>query len=303
MQEYEAQSLFQRFREEKIPFLPLKGYQTRKLYPHPEARFSCDLDVFYDKKDEKKVGEILKEEGFSFVIENAVHQEWKKDSVTIEMHYSLTEQGSTFEEYYQDVWKRLRLVDGTEYAFKKEDEYVYFLAHAAKHLLGGGIGVRTILDGYMYEKKLSLDKAYLENELKKVGLEKLSTLVQDLASAWFDDGEETPNVKFFGDFVLSSGIYGTRSNYVVTSNEPSKKGTKGRYLLQAIFPRYRNMRSWYPVIKKCPLLLPFVWVYRWFEVLLTRRKSFAKIIKDVDGIEEEHINAIQKIKEMTGLVL
>ena len=301
LQEYYTEALFAKFREAGVAFLPLKGYYTRKLYPTPEARSSCDLDVFYDVSQKDTVKKIFEEEGFSFKIENATHQEWVMDKIIVEMHYALVGQVPKLDKYYQDVWKRLQVKEGTEYVFSKEDEYIYFLVHAAKHFVGGGIGVKTVLDNYLYREKVAFDEAYLRTELSKLGLEKFADCLGELSSAWFGGLEEKVDTAFLGDYVLSSGSYGTRRNLALGAETGSVGAAKRKRFLSAVFPRYRDMKSWYPIVKKVPILLPFVWVYRWFEVLFTRKKSFAKIARDMKGIDERGIRAMKKIKEMTRL--
>ncbi len=303
LRDYHAERLFVKFRAAGIPFLPLKGYYTRRLYPNPEARSSCDLDVFYDVSKKAAVKKIFEEEGFSFQIENATHEEWVKDNIIVEMHYALVGQAPKFDKYYQGVWSRLQVKEGTEYVFSNEDEYVYFLVHAAKHFTGGGIGVKAVVDNYLYRNKIVLDEVYLQEQLRALGLEKFAACLDKLSEAWFGGKEEGEETAFLGDFVLSSSAYGTRRNLALSADARSVGAAKRSLFFSAVFPHYRNMKSWYPILKKAPCLLPFVWVYRWFEVLFTRRKSFAKIARDVKGIDENGVRAMKKIKEMTGLTL
>lgn len=51
-----------------------------------------------------------------------------------------------------------------EYVFKEEDFYIYFMVHTYKHLAGGGMGLRTILDVYLY---LIKNKEWIFLMLKK----------------------------------------------------------------------------------------------------------------------------------------
>jgi len=302
LQDYAAQELFEKFKQSDIPFLPMKGYNTRKLYPNPEARSSCDLDLFYEKSKKEALDEIMKEEGFSFVIENAAHQEWEKGPVTVETHYALSGQAAAYDKYYDDVWERLNVVEGSQYAFSKEDEYIYFIVHSAKHLIGGGIGVRTVLDAYLYVQE-DLDYDYVNDQLRTLELQKFEAQLSNLARSWFGGEKETAETEFFGAFVLSSGTYGNRSNLAASGGADSVAGAKGRHLWFSLFPRYRDMKSWYPVVKKFPPLLPFVWVYRWFEVLFTHRKGIVSVAKDVQRIDKRRLGAMKKLKEMTGLPL
>ncbi|MBQ8428254.1 MAG: nucleotidyltransferase family protein [Clostridia bacterium] len=301
LQDYYAEELFRRFQEKKLPFLPMKGYHTRRLYAQPEARSSCDLDVFYDQKDKDEIEKIMTEVGFSFVIEAQNHQEWAKDSVAVEMHYALLSQVPLFDEYYQNVWDRLTVVEGSEYAFCKEDEYIYHLVHAAKHMAHSGFGVRTVLDTYLYVKKIKFDKVYLDGELKKLGLYQFTVQLERLANVWFGGVDEDDEMRFLGGFVLSCGAYGNRRNLALRGDGTSVGRAKRKHLWKAIFPAYRDMRAWYPIVKKAPITLPFVWVYRWFEVLFTRRQSISNITGDLKKVDKKGIQGMKKVKEIMGV--
>ena len=301
MQEHFAKEVFAKFSSCSVPFLPIKGFETRKLYPHPEARPSCDMDVLYRESDKDTIEEILKEEGFAFAVENVTHQEWKKEGITFEMHHSLMGQIPQFHEYYQDVWTKLVLVDGAQYAFKKEDGYIYHLVHAVKHLLHSGFGVRTVLDVHMYRKDGDMDETYLSNELEKLGLQKFAMQIEKLAKVWFWGDEEDEETMLFGDYVLSCGTFGSRKNLALKGKGNNAFGAKWKYMIKVIFPPYSSMKYWYPAVKKFPPVLPFVWVYRWFEVLFTRRRSIKKAAKAFSNINSDRLQKMKKIKEMTGV--
>ena len=48
--------------------------------------------------------------------------------------------------------------------------------------------------------------------------------------------------------------------------------TAAGFFLLRIFKPYRRMTIQYPVLKKCPVLLPVFWIWRWATLLLNRRK-------------------------------
>jgi hypothetical protein len=66
------------------------------------------------------------------------------------------------------------------------------------------------------------------------------------------------------DYILSSGTYGTLRNRV--KNDIGKYGTgplgKLRYLLRRIFLPMALVREAFPLFVKCPILLPFLPLYR-----------------------------------------
>ena len=50
-------------------------------------------------------------------------------------------------------------------------------------------------------------------------------------------------------------------------------GGKGRYILSRLFPKVSIMKNTYPVLEKCPVLLPFYYLVRLFSRLRHRKKE------------------------------
>lgn len=298
-QDYYADELFQRLREEKIPFAPMKGRFLRALYPEPTLRTSCDVDVFYDKKDKTAVSAILQELGFAY------DGDWKKGDVTVEMHDELFVVDEIGYEYYKNVWDRLSTDDGVEYRFLDEDFYVYFLAHSAKHFGHAGFGIRTVLDVYFYRaKKTGLDSEYVDCELEKLGLKTFREKIEKLANAWFGDGQADEETEKIGEYVIRCGVFGTSENRALmkgAGKDANVKNTKARYFFKTLFPPYKAMAAKYPFLKKFPIALPFMWVYKWFEVLFTRREKFKQVTKTYQGMSEEEIALVNDVLNITDI--
>lgn len=303
-QEYYAAELMEKLEEKKIPYMPLKGYVLRKLYPAPELRTSCDVDVFYDKKRKEEVKEILSGLGFTEGHEGENHLDWSLDSVTIEMHHELAAQSNVYHPYYQNVFERMVNTEGYRYDFTPEDFYIYFLVHAAKHFAHGGFGIRTVLDIWIYRKKKALNEQYLNSELEKVQLLKFKNAIEDLAEYWFGEKEFTEELAVLHEYVLTCGTYGQRSNSAaIGGDSESVKKTKFKFLMRTLFPSLRTMRTMYPVLKKAPILLPFTWVARWFAVLFKRRKNVGAVIHAMNGIDGERIEKVEKVMAITDIPL
>ena len=303
-QDYYFDKLYKALIKEKIKFMPLKGKKLRELYPDQTARTSCDIDVFYDRTKSKQVYTILTDMGFKCEGKGANHSTWHKGVVTLEMHHALAENNEEFNKYYKNVWDRLKTDDGIRYQFSNEDFYIYFLVHSTKHFESAGFGIRTILDIYLYTTKVELDREYLNAELNKLGLKKFADCMEELASAWFGDGKLNEKVQLVADYIAESFTYGRNDNRAMMSGakkgKNAKKAKKG-YYIKTLFPPYRSMKSLYPILKYLPFLLPFMWVYKWFEVLLTRRKSFRRVVDNAKAFSDKKIEKINKIKEIAGI--
>jgi hypothetical protein len=62
------------------------------------------------------------------------------------------------------------------------------------------------------------------------------------------------------DYILRGGVYGNMENGFAAKQ--GKKGGRLGYVFSRLFPPFSAMRSRFPILKKCSLLLPVFWVYR-----------------------------------------
>ncbi len=305
-QEYYATEIFSRLKADKISYMPMKGYILRNLYPKPEVRTSCDIDFFYDDTKKQDVEKHLTELGFEQKADSNNHGEWQKDEITVENHHALAENNDVYRAYYQDIWSRLKTTDGVEFSFTDEDYYIYLLVHAAKHFSHGGFGVRTVLDFYVYRTAKKLNEEYLKAEFAKIKLAKFAAEMEKLANVWFGDGAADKNTEFLSEYIFKSGTYGLTENNTLM-NSVSKDGSankaKRNFVWSTVFPRYKNMKTVYPVLKKCPVLLPFMWIYRWFDVLINRRKNIKTAMNKMKGIDDASVRVAQKAIEITEVPL
>ncbi len=90
LRESEMEKVFQEWEENEIPFLPLKGYRIRSLYPSPDERTMLDVDVLVPNDQIPKAGEILTRHGFT------AGKEWRNDihftkppKLILELHFRL----------------------------------------------------------------------------------------------------------------------------------------------------------------------------------------------------------------------
>ena len=58
-QYFSLQEIQQKFEEEQIEHLPLKGAQLKKEYPSPDMRFLTDLDILCQKEQQGKIQTIM----------------------------------------------------------------------------------------------------------------------------------------------------------------------------------------------------------------------------------------------------
>ena len=163
-------AIFDRFEQQGIWYMPLKGAVLKDFYPKYGMREMSDNDILIDPDRSSEVKCVMEELGFealSFGIGN--HDVYYKEpSLGFEMHKELFE-GLFFDQlssYYRNVKERLVKDEGNcfGYHFTPEDLYVYLIAHEYKHYSGGGTGLRSLLDTCVCLKALSLDMEYVRQE-------------------------------------------------------------------------------------------------------------------------------------------
>lgn len=299
-QESEAAALFAALRAENIPFLPMKGIVLRPLYPKPEMRTSCDVDVLYDERRRGDVAAVMERLGFALVGVDANNEEYQKGVVTVETHRHLCIQLPRIDAYYTDVFARLLPVAGSEYRMRDEDFYIYQTVHAMKHFVSGGTGLRTVLDVYVYRhQKPDLDRAYLETELTKIGLWPFHQTLEALAEGWFGGAPLTPDLDDVGDYILGSGVYGQTENRV--ANQTRARGGRFAYLMGRAFPPYRIMKEKYPSLRRFPPALPFYWIGRLFRGIFSRKGDAAREIGAMRRTDPETAQGLQNVMRKAGL--
>ena len=266
----DLKTITQKMEAENIWFMPLKGAVIKDLYPFFGMRQMADLDILFDETRTADVKRIMEDSGFrTEYFGGGPHDVYYKDPVSnFEMHRTLFAKGSQFYEYFRDVRKRLLPVSKCKYAFAAEDFYIYMICHEYKHYSGSGTGLRSLLDTYICLKKSELDMSYIEEEVKKLGIDVYERENRSLAHHLFSGRGLTSGDKRMLRYILSSGTYGTMTHFV-RNRVKENGGSKIRYMTKRFFvpfrksdPEYSNFESQYSQFYKHRVLLPALLVFR-----------------------------------------
>lgn len=261
--------------EQGIWYMPLKGAVLKEFYPGIGLRQMADNDILYDVSRCEDVKSIMEGMGFQTIKygEGAVHDSYHKKPVfNFEMHRQLfgPEHGDSLYSYYRAVKERLVKDEGNlcGWHFSPEDFYLYMISHESKHYANHGTGLRSLLDIYVYLRKVSLNWEYVEEEAKELGLAEFEKQNRMLAMHLFDGEALTEEESKMLDYVYSSGTYGTLENGVKNGIQKNG-GSAVRYALKRFFvpvskknPRYSAYARAYPQFYKYKILLPLLPLYR-----------------------------------------
>ncbi len=201
LMDVEREAIQDFFEENNIWYMLLKGMVIRKYYPAPELREMADNDILFDNKYSKEVYEFMTKRGYKTEDYNkGYHDEYlKPPAYNFEMHRQLvsSKERPKWYEYYKDV-KSILINDANgknQFYFSDNDFYVYFIVHTYKHFLNSGMGLRTVLDVYLYLNNLQdkLDFDYIEEQLKKLDAYDFEQTFRSLAFKMFGENAKECN--------------------------------------------------------------------------------------------------------------
>ncbi len=303
------EELYRRFESSQIRCVALKGAVLKELYPKPELRHMSDIDILIDAAKASEVRKHFEEMGcevLKFDIQGNTDQYLTREGLNFEIKKTLSNESFNMQthKFTQDLLLYARPLPGYDYICRlpNEEHYAYILCHIVKHLIDGGVGVRPIMDVWICKNKMEMDRPKLSRLLKKLKLEKFAENVEHLASVWFGEAEETPLDTELGRYILGSGAFGTQEQRV-TDRILTKTSNKSvvKYIFRRVFPPFRAMRNYFPVLQKIPVLLPFYWIWRIIYAGIFRRKKLSNEIRTVTDIDAEKLQNKAEFYKRCGI--
>ncbi len=282
----------------------LKGSILKDLYPRMEMRQMSDQDILFDTTHREEMRKYMLDRGYDPKGHHDTHHDiYHKDPVyNIELHHTLFELHCDLRlvDYYRNV-KQERMIpdnDGTMgFHFSDEDYYIYMVAHAYKHYMDHGVGLRSLVDVYVYDrKKPNLDWDYIHRECVKLGMDGYEQLCRSVAQKLFRDNAPETLTKEEVDlvhFCAESGTHGSEEGFIhhelKNAGSGGKKvtfGQKCKYLWKRLFPSAKWMRENVRMVRNHPWLLPVAWIVRLFRGIFKRGGHTTKEFRYVMNTEE-----------------
>lgn len=306
----ELERLSEKFEQNQIDYIPLKGCIIKKLYPKSEMRIMGDMDILVRQNQFDDACNVVENLGFvqTDVTENVTA--YNKRFVNFEIHKSLCPPDDPYYDYFKDNWSKafLKEDDKHRYVFSNEDAFIFDFVHLVKHYLSGGVGLRQFIDLWLMLTKIdNLNLEYIVSELEKLELKRFYYNVVATLEAWFGNKEATDMTNFITDITFKSGSFGTsgkRSASVamkVVKKEGKGKNNIFRKIICTVFLPLSAMKTLYPVLEKAPILLPVMWVVRWFKTLFFKRKNITKQISRIQSSTNAAVDSYASELEYVGL--
>ena len=299
------------FTKNQIDYMLLKGSCLKYIYPKTDMRAMGDIDILIKMNQYEKIIPIMENLGYIFHAESTHDLEWDGDA-HIELHKSLIPpQNTDFYGYFGTGWDKAIKSPENPYSYmlSNEEQLIFLFTHFVKHYRSSGIGLRHMTDIWVFRSAHpEIDENKVTKALKSMGLAKFYKNVNATLENWFGGKPATEVTDYITDYIFQSGVFGLGKNSIIFREAIKGKKTGSAasrlgYILKNIFPPYPEMSLAYPVLKRCPFLLPFVWVMRWFKGLIFKRDNMKRQLKGLQYLNSDDIRERKKALEFVGLKL
>ena len=279
--DFELMQIRSVFEEAKLRFLPLKGSVLRALYPAPWMRTSCDIDVLVDEQNLDACVALLCERlGYRAAEHRDYHDIslYAPSGVHLELHFSILEKTPTLDTELSRVWEFASPIAEGAAEHRLTNEFLMFhsVAHAAYHFVGGGCGIRPLIDLYLMTKKLEINNEVLHAHLAACSLERFYEAASALSEVWFGEAKPSDLTDAMQQYLLTGGVYGTAENRI---SMVQASGKTKQQLWQRVFLPYEDLCLQYPILKKHKWFTPICQIRRWGRLFVgkTARRSLREL--------------------------
>lgn len=278
----EYSRLSQELARERIAHMPLKGIVVSDMYPSFGTREISDIDILIDPDAYEAVFNIMSKNGYDVVHYNKTnHDVYQKPPLfTVEMHRTLFDR-----DYYK---KKQAYFDAQNYQLNKDNPYlmqmtiaqtyIYLVTHMHMHYATTGIGLRSLLDIYLFLKdnKDKLDFEAIQNEMQEIGIANYEIKMRNLAEKFLYPDKLLPEEAEELDYYIFSGMSGKKQqlteNLISEWQAEHPNGTKLGYIRKRFALSDRMIRD-DPFYSKHPKLLPLMYVTRPIKAVFTKPKA------------------------------
>ena len=301
----ERKKVFDMMEEKGIWYAPLKGMVLNEYYPRQIMRQMADYDILFDKTKAEELKPAMEELGFVCVKNKKGHHDvyCKSPFIVFEMHRALLPRDYIpyADEYFGALDSRLVRDECRPFSrhLTDEDFYLHLICHMYKHYHRSGIGLRSLLDIYVFNQKKGSepDRQRIGDILRRFQLDAFEAYMRTLSEKVFTcqplNQEELQELAFF----IESKCYGNTDNAVGDKlNHDDSGKSKRRYLLRRIFPDDTYLKNAYPAVHRHKVLYPFLVVYRPFKGIFTERKKLAAEYKAVKAFQKNDVNTKGKFR-------
>ena len=265
-QEYIKAQLQQGLIQAGVPHIFLKGACLKYDYPIPALRTMSDMDILVRVDDYDTIDKVCLQMGGKLETGDGNHRNFHfAGGVKVEFHPNIVHQGSPVGTQINPGWQYAKQEAPTcSMELTEEGFYLSILCHMADHFVDGGIGIRFVLDVWVFRnrRKNAMNREFVERELESFGLLEFTKKIEQLAEVWFGSGQTDPVLEELAEYIITSGSHGLADRAMLNAVSLSKGGSKTSALWSKVFYPREELEARYPWAKGKVWLLPAAWCAR-----------------------------------------
>lgn len=298
------------FKENNIFVVVLKGILLAQLYPHPEARYTSDADLYIRTEDLEKVDSLLELNGFIHYPEKDephvfCYRSEEVPSVFLEIHIRILE---LFYTKHYAVINEMRIddiddtitmnINGIEIAsLNHTNALIYLICHMSKHYITLGTNARQFTDITLYINKYYdlIDWDKVQRFIKGIYLGKF---LYTFLSICYSEFGMTPCLG------IDMDEYTKEAELLVYSILDMHRGANNSVLRRAYYNHKTNfiskdiklLKKRYRYFAECPILLPIAWFHRCIDYLRRKIKNYNIIsFSERKDLTQEKLDILKKL--------
>lgn len=272
-----------------IPYVLLKGAVLCQLYPHPDWRTSCDIDILVPE-EQISAAIFAIEDGTDFHSKQRNYHDVSlvNDHVHLELHFSLKENMPAIDPFLANAWERATPAGhGVLHAFSPEFQLFHIVSHMAYHMVHGGLGIRNFLDLWLLRHSSPADESTLRQLCDQCGILTFYNACLALISAWFDGRTLPGDLTKFEAHCLDGGVFGSES----ASGAARLRGrSRIGHVFRRVFPGKELMLGEFPGLKGRPWRWPWYTFKRWSRLLSKPYRDIAR--SELSGLKNTQTESV-----------
>lgn len=289
--------------------LPYKGILLKDYYPEASMRYMTDIDLLYlpPDGDHGRVRRAMESLGYTteqFGV--GVHDVYHMPPImSVELHRVIFSPEA--DGYLSNADYMAAATPDAEGVLQLPLSHLYFasLTHLVKHLRTDAADLRSVIDLYLLDRAMSREQRKAANALiHTASLTQTDSTLQAVARFLLEDQAPDADTQACAQYLLCAIADSRHADAKYLNSyrgEGSVASGKLRYLLHLVLPGYGYMKKAYPILGKCPPLLPLLWPWRWLDVLLHQRGRAKQAVRRFDGLDRDAADRERKILSLFGL--
>lgn len=277
------------FRQAGVKPLVVKGIICRRLYPHPDQRFSTDEDILVRPEQFADCHRVLESCGLATRDPESEDYELpyfsREGTLYLEMHKSLfppeNEAFGSLNRFFGEAPERAIEIDGVP-TMCHTDHMLYLICHAFKHFIHSGFGLRQVCDMILFANEWGsqIDWQYVLGCSRQIRAERFAASLFRIGEVYLGFSPEKAQYpecwqeiavdeEMLLQDLLEAGVYGKTdlsrqhsSTITLNAVAAQNQGKRGGGILKTVFPPAKALEGRYPYLKNNPILLPIAWTQR-----------------------------------------